>query len=140
MTRLIPALAVLVCVAACSKNNSSKPSLTGKWKQIEYFNSTGAGACNCWVAVNDMVAEKIEFRSDGTYQRTASMISSLMYCPGTYKVISDSIVTMHTDCTGAPLDYESLFSKEGNTLTITYIPVQTGPGLNWASKIKYKKE
>ena len=133
MTRLIPALAVLLLVAACNKNSSSKPGLTGKWLQIETYNGTALGGCGCWTTVNEFQAEKIEFKSDGTYQKTPPLISSLAYCPGNYRVVNDSTLTWDMNCTGTLVENTNWFSKEGSILIISYL----GPSFN--VKRKYKK-
>lgn len=133
MIRLIPVLIVLLGVAACSKYSSSNPRLTGKWLQIEYYNGSRPGGCNCWAAVNEFQAEKLEFKSDSTFQRTPPLFSALAWCPGDYTVVNDSTLTWKMSCTTPPIEETHWFSKDGNILIIGFL----GPSLNF--KFKYKK-
>jgi hypothetical protein len=134
MTRLIPILIVVLCIAACKKDGSSKTNLTGKWLQIEDFNGS-PGACNCWTAVNEIGANRFEFKSDGTYQQTPPLYSSLYICPGDYQVINDSTLSLTHNCGGGmPLtEIIHWFSRDGNILIIGF------EGSSYNYKYKFKK-
>jgi hypothetical protein len=132
MTRLIPLLIIVLGIAACKKDGS-EPSLTGKWKQIEYFNTLPPGSCQCWIANDDIHANKLEFKSDGTYQQTPPIYSSVAYCLGTYRVVDDSTLSMVTGCTAPFIEELHWFSKQGNELIIAY------KGPNFDFKLKFKK-
>ena len=131
MTRLIPILLIASCIAACSKDGISKTSLVGKWLQTDYFDARSTG-CNCWVAVNEIGANRFEFKHDGTYHQSPPMYSSLYICPGEYEIMGDSL-RLTNNCGGGIPITESVrwFSRDGNTLIIES-PGATG-------KMKFKK-
>jgi hypothetical protein len=132
MTRLLPALILLISITACSKESGST-SLVGKWKQTESYDGRDSIGCQCWTDVNEISATKIEFKADGTQQMTPPLYSSVYICPGTYSIINDTTLLMKNSCGTTPSETTNWFKKEGTTLIIGYY----GPGYNY--KMKFKK-
>lgn len=117
MTRLLPAIILLICVTACKKDNDSS-SIVGKWEQTDFFDGRVAGGCFCWEPVNEIGAYQYEFKNNGSYTSTPPMYSSLAVCVGKWHIVNDSTLAL-TNC-GTTTETLHWFKKEGKTLTIAF--------------------
>jgi hypothetical protein len=131
MARLIPTLILLICIGACKKD-SDKPSLSGTWKQTEFYDGRPAQGCFCWKAVNEFGAYYYEFKSDGTYISTPPVYSATFICPGTWLIVNDSTLALTNSCGGTPEETIFGFKKEGNILTLE----QKNPSSDFKQKFK----
>ena len=92
MFRVAFALSLLL-FAGCSKDKDSF-SLLGKWKSIaDYNGNTAWGGCSCWEDHTAAEQHIIEFRYNGTYTYTPSMLSSMAGCNGNFQKTSDSTLS-----------------------------------------------
>ena len=132
MHRLIPILFMLICIAACSKDGLPKTSVVGKWLQTDWYDDRPGVGCNCWVQVDELSANKFDFKRDGTYQQKPPMYSSVYICPGEYEIRGDSLHMTH-NCGGTiPVTTNTRwFTRDGSTL------IMEGPGAT--GKMRFKK-
>jgi hypothetical protein len=89
----IPVL--IFTLLSCSKSdndNSIEPSVVGKWKQIELYNSDGGSSPNWHTVTNGYT---IEFLSNGTFNSTKHTECST----GKYTISSINEITLTYDCT-----------------------------------------
>jgi hypothetical protein len=92
MFRLAFALSLLIFIS-CSKDKDEF-SIVGKWKAIaDYNGNTAWGGCSCWKDLTSSQQHIIEFRLNGTYTYTPSMISSVSGCSGDFEKTSDSTLS-----------------------------------------------
>jgi hypothetical protein len=92
MSRLAIAL-ILLLFTGCSKDKDGF-TLIGKWKSIADYNGiTAWGGCSCWEYQTATEQHIIEFRLNGSYTYTPSMLSSFSGCSGEYQRTSDSTLS-----------------------------------------------
>lgn len=99
---------------SCSKNNDEKttlPSIVGKWKQIELYNSNGGNNPNWNVVTNGY---SIEFFSNGTYSSTKISDCST----GTYTISVTNEISMIYNCAGFTNIYVEKIENNTNSQLI----------------------
>ncbi|MBF2708278.1 hypothetical protein [Flavobacterium soyangense] len=109
MKTLIYLPILLFLTMSCSKSNnddSSKPSIIGKWKLIELYNSDG-GTSPTWHTVTNGYV--LEFFSNGTFTSTKHIECTT----GSYIISPTNEVNMTYNCVGFTNSY--LEKVETNT-------------------------
>jgi len=111
MKTLIYLPILLILTMSCSKSNnddSSKPSIIGKWKLIELYNSDG-GTSPTWHTVTN--GYLLEFFSNGTFTSTKHIECTT----GSYTISPTNEVNMTYNCVSFTNSY--LEKVETNTST-----------------------
>ncbi|QBN20184.1 hypothetical protein [Flavobacterium nackdongense] len=107
-------LAILYFSAlSCSKSegdNSTKPSVVGKWKQIELYNSDG-GSSPSWHTITN--GYTIELLSNGTFNSTKHSECTT----GSYTISSTNEISMTYNCSG----FTNNFIEKIETITNTQL-------------------
>lgn len=131
MWRLAFAFSLLILISCKKDKGSGGFSLVGQWKSVaEYNGNTAWGGCSCWKEHNSLQQHIIEFKFDGTYTFTPSLLSSFSGCNGDFQRTSDSTLSWNK-CGADPRTF--YFSYQPPFLVIEERPAG-GP-----YRIKYKR-
>ena len=120
MRRLLACLSLILLLISCKKDTVKMPIL-GKWKMVEAYEG-GTSGCFCWHQVSPTNADQIEFKANGEYRIEMPPVSSLLPCPGRYRLINDTTIGLRAECLGSFPGPEAIgtYSQSTRQLTIEY--------------------
>jgi hypothetical protein len=116
---------LLILLLSCSKNENNdpvEPTVVGKWKQIELYNSDG-GSSTSWHAITN--GYTIEFLNNGTFNSTKHTECST----GKYTLSASNEITLTYNCTSYTNKYIEKLESLTNTELIlkpTYMTCDEG--------------
>ena len=114
MKKLFYSTVFFITLICCSKNNNDEPTLpsvVGKWKQTELYNSNG-GSTPTWNVVSN--GYTIEFLSNGTFSSTKLSDCST----GTYTISGTNEISMTYNCASFTNIYVEKIENKTNSQLI----------------------
>ena len=115
----VSALILVALIYSCEKTNNT--SLIGKWKMVEFY-VVAPQSCLCWREAS--YEDILELSVTGKYRinKTPPASSIGIACPGTFRLVNQSIIAFIPNCRAANPVSEVIgtYSQSTKQLTVEF--------------------